>query len=240
MNNNCKTTSNYVFASLFCLLISSFFTTHATEVSGKALFYVNIQFPAEIEKVPCIRAYYCGIRITKSEYNNAAKKLTFTIPAWQQTSFNLVITEWYMPESEHAGDNTIKFLKIPSHVHYLAYQITLTRAANSHQDEHSAQTLAWDIHEIKQLPNDGQIPDDALIIVYNPDYIEKLEGGNASELPTIYIKPNILQLLGSEEKLHEYSDSLLLAALNLDSLHASLQQQVRHVDKTVIALTTIN
>lgn len=227
-----------ILASL--LLIFGAHSVFASEVSGKALVYVNIQFPT-VEKVPCMRAYYCGIRVTKSEYNNTANKITFTIPAWQQTSFNLVITEWYVPQTEMSEENTVKFLKIPEGVAYRSYTLTLVKAAHvtdPHANEHATQNLTWHIQENKGLPG-RHIPDDALIIVYNPDYIEKIEGGNASELPTIFIKPTILELLGSEEKLHEYSDSLLLAALNLDSLHASLQQQVKHVDKTVIALTSI-
>lgn len=240
--NYFKNTFNYYLMLQSLFLLTSIFHAHANELSGKALLYVNIQFPSEIEKVPCVRTYYCGIRVTKSEYNNSAKKITFSIPAWQQTSFNLVITEWYVPQTEQNDNNTVKYLKIPEGFHYKYYLLTLTQQApgniNKQEESHASQNITWQIQENKELPN-RQIPDDTLIIVYNPDYIEKLEGGNAAELPTIYIKPNILQLLGSEERLHEYSDSLLLAALNLDSLHASLQQQIKHVDKTVIALTSI-
>lgn len=54
------------------------------------------------------------------------------------------------------------------------------------------------------------------------------------------VKESLLDLVGSEDKLHELSTELLLASLNLDTIHSTLQQKSRSdfQRKTIVALTT--
>ena len=86
---------------------------------------------------------------------------------------------------------------------------------------------------------DGRIPDETIIIRYNPDYVQALEGGNNIEFPKIIIKPDILKLVGSEAKLHELSNSWFLAALNTDTIHETAPVRIRVTpqSKTVLAMT---
>ncbi len=85
----------------------------------------------------------------------------------------------------------------------------------------------WKITE-ETLPKDSRrIPDETIIIYYYPHLIESITGGSKFELPTIKMKTDLLALVGSETKLHELSDGLLLSCLDHDSLHATIQQSVR-------------
>lgn len=210
----------------------------------KALFMGTIQFPSALKKVPLVRVYCGGNRIT-SQNLDSAKQATFTVPFEERrrTTFSLLITQTIKFQPEE-GTNTIQYLKIDPEQDYKFYVLELIKTEQPKHiasddffnAEHMAKlnqshpnnqfTYEWKIIEHTLL--NGRIPDDTIIVCYNPDYIENLSGGNAVELPHIYIKDNVLNLAGSEAQLHDASAALLLSSLDTDAIHASIHQEVKH------------
>jgi hypothetical protein len=75
-----------------------------------------------------------------------------------------------------------------------------------------------------------------VIVLYKPDFVETLKGGRAFELPTIALRPDLISVVGSENKLHAFSNELLISAIDLDTVHTALAQTIK-VDnhRTLIA-----
>lgn len=226
----------------FLGLISLFpFSTFA--FGEKSLFIGNIIFPSVLEMVPSIRVYYAGRKIV-CETDDCGKKVTFSIPEHKQrTVFFMLIT----PDIEFCShENTVPFLKLKKNMPYKFFVMELIqveapkkkRKPWSNPFEKNME-YTWAIRQLElQLP-DGRIPDETIIIRYNPDYICSLEGGNNIEFPKLVIKPDILKIVGSEEKLHEFSNKWFLASLNTDTIHESPSPEIRmnpH-SKTVLAMT---
>lgn len=192
----------------------------------KKLFVGSIQFP-KLKSIPNVRIYYRGNKI-KSETDQEGKKVTFSLSENKlSTFFYLLITEQIHSETEN---NTIKYFKIQTNQKYKLFSLELI-TDNKGKSE-------WRIKE-QQIPfKTGRIPDDAIIICYNPAFVEKIVGGTEIELPKIYIKDNIVSLVGSEDKLHDKSIELLLSSLDYDALHSTIKQAVKQDIslKTVVAL----
>ena len=237
-------------------LIFSFLTIAHTNTSWsytKGLFIGSIQFPITLHHVPSMRVFCGGNKIT-CEKNDVSKRITFTIPEDKhRTQFPLIITEHVQFEVQE-DSNTIKFLKIPAKQRYKLYMLELLKVAKEDTSEtkkpargsslyastlDSSYSYEWLIHEEKDSLIDGKIPDDAIVVYFKPEYVQSLRGGNAFELPRIMIKKDIAQLAGSEEKLHDFSKSLVISSLDLNAIHANVQAQVtQEYHRTLITLVT--
>ena len=214
---------------------------------NKTLMWGAIQFPKSIAIIPDIRIYYSGQRI-KCEINHELKRITYAIPdVAHKTFFKLLITD----DLEFVSEcNVIKYLKVSEGAPYKFYQINLAPCMNhlcsleqSGESETSSQTpsLAWDIREHRNALFQGRIPDDTIIICCKSSFIDHLEGTNANALPTVKIRPDIVEFAGSEKKLHEISDELILSLLDYDTIHAAMhQEEIRPSasPKTILAITT--
>ena len=208
----------------------------------KSLFIGNIVFPSTLEMIPNIRVYYAGRKIV-CETDDYGKKVTFSIPEnKQRTFFFMLIT----PETEFCShENTVPFLMLKKNAPYKFYVMELVQIeapkkknrpwANPFEKN---MEYTWVIKQLDlQLP-DGRIPDETIIVRFNPDYVQALEGGNNIEFPKIIIRPDIIKLVGSETKLHELSNRWFLAALNTDTIHDTAPAEVRmhpH-SKTILAM----
>ncbi len=214
----------------------------------------TIQFPSDVAKVPDIRIYRGGRKIV-CETDEDSKKITLTIPREpREESFYLLVSEAVQyhqvkPEDEADIQNTISYFRVPKGQDYTLYRLSLACEEHEQNDEplqsykhlfekDAAQHFGkkkkmntpkytWKVTK-EALPTDsGRLPDDTIIVHYVPTLIESISGGSKFELPTIKMKNNLLQLVGSEKELHELSDSLLLSCLDLEPLHATIQQKVR-------------
>lgn len=197
--------------------------------ASKMLFMGTIQFPHMLESIPDVRIYCAGNKI-KCENQQESRRISFGIADERHRSvFHLLITNKINVESE---ENTVKYLKSPTS--YKLYRLQLTQKEGFGEDPQ----YCWDIREL-QLGKNKRLPDDTIIVFYNPAYVDKLKGGNAIELPTIHIKSNILDLVGSEKKLHEVSNEMLLASLDYEPIHARIKQelQTNYQQKTILAVT---
>lgn len=210
------------------------------------LFSGRIQFPESVRTLPDLRIYQGGKKISTAEIDAKSKRVFFTIPDERhQTRFTLLITESFQFKTE---DNVVHYLKLAHDQPYKFYAITLkerlisTEGINTltNQPKEPITQYYWDVKEMRLPYEDGRIPDTTIIVCCNPDYIDYLQGGSVVELPTIYIKRNILSLVGSESKLHEKSVELLLASLDYDMMHVSVKQKIKpdYQAKTILAITT--
>jgi len=196
----------------------------------KSLFVGNIQFPQLIKIVPQISLYRGGIKIN-TETDNSNKNIQFTISDDKNCkTFYILIAEEVLP---HVKNGTVHYLKVSPTQNYKLYKMHII------QEGDRKDLCKWDINECS-IKDDRRIPDDALMIIFDPECIAKIEGGNNLELPKIIIKQNILDMFdSSEEKLHEKEAELLISSLDLNIIHTKLAPEVKHDHqrKLVIAMS---
>jgi hypothetical protein len=212
-----------------------------------------MQFPNTLKKIPSLRIYYGGHKIT-GEPNNRTKQLIFSIPEiGESKKFHIVITEHVQFELAEGSSNTVKYLKIAENQPYKCCEIEQTKSDET-LSTHRPQTGEFDsarvvIPETKtsyhwkitkqRLDDNRQLPDNSIVICFSPEYIQDIVGGSKGELPRIVIKSDILELVGSEEKLHDQETELLLSVINSDALHTKITQKVKNQNtKTIIACKT--
>lgn len=210
----------------------------------KTLFMGSIQFPQTLKHTPGVRIYYHGKKLM-TEIDNDSKRILFTVPEQKQrTFFYLLVT----PEVDFVcRDNNVEHLRLKSKTNHKLYALELvaektTPAVNTNsvtigKGAPQKTNYTWAVKEIAFFDQTGRIPDDALIICYDPQYINSFEGGSAIEFPKIIIRPDAIKLAGSEEKFQNQSTRWLLAALNTDMIHETMTQQVKFSShpKTIIA-----
>jgi len=207
------------------------------QMASKVLYSGSIQFP-KMHKLPNVRIYWKGYRV-KCECNDDSKKITFIFADDNnQPSFKLLFTESLQFETEQ---NVVKYLKIQDGMPYKFYSLTLAKAdslLDEYADKNGAPKAAWRIHEYRNALHNGIIPDDTIIICLNPNYVEKVEGGDSITLPTIKIRNDVLAFAGSEEKLHQHADELFLSlVMDCDAIHTAMQQEVRPKYEQKMVLT---
>ena len=190
-----------------------------------------------------INVCHCGKTVTTQKHTTGIPKITYEIPRYNdQTKFYLLITpiapqyELKQFPQQEEGQNTIDYLKIDTQNPYLFYTLELV------QDETNAlnqqPTYHWEIVETV-LPENGQIPDTTIIIIYFPDFIKAIRGGNYLELPTIYIDNSAIDIFGSEESFEDEIIRLQLTSLDLKALHVPTKQKIQADSCRVMIMDTI-
>ena len=66
-----------------------------------------------------------------------------------------------------------------------------------------------------------------------------LNGGSKLELPAIIIKHNVIDLMGSEEKLHEASVKLQIASLDTDTIHTPTKREIKQDYQCTLIINNI-
>ncbi len=221
--------------SLLCLCIIS----QALGFGQKGIFYGTLQFPTALEMLPNVRAYYSGNKIIP-EINEASKQISFAIPeARNRNFFYLLVTTGV---EFCSTDNTVPYLRLKKGAPYKFYTLELGAVPSKSKKRKRTDSgfeASWTVKEIDLATiNNGKIPDETLIVCYHPDYVQSLEGGSMVELPKLVMRPDMIKLAGSELKLHEQSDKWFLAALNTDTIHDTVQSELRIIpqSKTVLAM----
>ena len=181
-----------------------------------------IQFPHELSTAPSIRVY-CGGRKITCQTDKESNTITFNVPRERkQNVFHILITPGVSFEMVQAG--IIGHMSVRAQQAYKLFACTLTENATTTTDPSAEQAVSWNVENVN-LPENGRVPDNAVIVYYDPECIAKPHGGNNLELPTIEIKKDVLNIVGSETKLYEISNELLLAALNNDAFHAPAKEK---------------
>lgn len=230
---------------IYCLFV--LFLASPSLVLCSALILGSIQFPFSLTKVPNIRVYYGGVKI-KTESDTDTRRLTFALPRGSnQNKFFVLITDAVgfslAREQDNSVTNTIEYLKVLRGHQYRLFELSLVQpsdsVAKSTEDnqiasaEHvPATTPMWHIQEQKILHEDQRVPDTTVIICYNPEFIDTMRAGTIHELPVLIVKPNIIDLAGGTESLvHQTSDEMLIASMDIDTIHRAINESVKQIDK---------
>jgi hypothetical protein len=208
----------------------------AHAIINPTILTVPVEYPTVLQKIPQslqnICLYYCGQRIHRDEHK-AHNKLFFSfLESRMVTHFYLLIID-SMPDLELITGNTVDYLKIDPAHRYKFYSLSLVaqESENSKKVEY-----VWAIIEIT-VPPSGQLPDNTLIMSYNPDLVDCLAGGNAIELPTIVLKKDIDT---THEAINQQSIEVALSALDFNAFHESTKKDIVYdpTTKTVRMITT--
>ena len=217
------------------LILLSFFSMQAS--SPYTVLPCTIEFPQSVEKVPQICVYQSGERFT-CEIDHEGKRACFILPADKLcTTFHLVITDGL---SFEAQDNTVQCLKINPKHSYKFYEMELIKATQKQTspDKKKQNTDHWIVTEHKLV--DGKIPDEAIIVLLNANYIQHLRADRGFELPAIVVKKNVLSIAGSEKKLQDKAIELLLTSLDYNPLHETIKAHTKQdKQKVIIAMTNM-
>ncbi len=223
--------------TFLALLILTYLTSH-TNPPATPLILGTFQFPQTIMSVPVPRIYHMGKTIP-CEVHEGTKKVTFDLPKQKDTHrFSLVITEsirYELKKNDFLDQQTVDYIYIPAGKPYKYYELKLTHVKKENED---SKKLGWKIKEKQLAFNTHRIPDEAIVVLYSPEYIEGLSGGTGLELPIIAIKSDVVDLAGSAENLYESSIKLQLASLNSDTIHLPLKHVIKQLgQRTLIAPT---
>ena len=168
--------------------------------------------------------------------------------------WHCIVSQFHILIVEHiefvTENNVVLYLKVPAIAPYRLYNVQRTKTDINNQEKvtdcPSAQ-YRW-VTEETQLLGTGRIPDNTIIICSNPAHIAEISGdlagsdkATAYDLPRIIIRPDLLQMVGSEEKLHDHADMLRLAAIDSDTIHSwcqNMHSTANKKAKTIVALTT--
>lgn len=209
-------------------LLAPLSTLHAQ--TNSTLLLGSLQFPSTVTTLEPISMYCAGKKVPCEVRHQS---LAYTLSADRRnTTFFLLITPSI--KYEMAG-NTIKYLKVDQQEPYAFYMLRFVTST----DKDGKPSYAWKVIEHELLFEDGRVPDNTLIMCYNPEFIDRIEGGSAMTLPTIFIKSDIVDVVGSQQNLHDASIEMLLSSLDYDAIHAKIENEVTYKNKLckVIAAT---
>lgn len=214
-----------------CIILGGTVTAYARST----VLPCTVEFPKTIKKVPELCIYHCGERFV-GEVDTTGRRSCFNIPVEKGCShFTLLITQELQFETEH---NTVHYLKIDPQQPYKLYTMDLVRAPRRRAIGASSTPAQQDPDQWTIRPGrlavEGRIPDDAIIVLLNPMFIDRVEGGDGISLPTIHIKENLLTLAGSEQELHNQAIELVLASLDYKPIHANTAVAVRQEGERII------
>jgi len=207
-----------------------------TQFLDQTVIMGSIQFPTAITEVPHVRIYYAGNKI-RSEIDHYLRRAIFSLPTNRTCkTFYLVICEHIQPHTQE--ENLVRYLKIKPNTPYKMYRLDLIQVPSKDPKRPHAYEREWQIREVR-VATDGRIPDYAIIVCYNPDFIGELEVSSHLELPVIKIRPDILTIVGSQEAFQLVSLQALLSSLENDLIHAWATSDVKqNYQKTIIAMIT--
>lgn len=202
---------------ILCILTSS--------INGYNLMLGTIQFPKTLETIPNLRIYHSG-KIISGKVDSSNKTVSFSIPKYSssQIRYSLIITESIEFASPKPGvrsdgpGNIIEYIKVPDGNDYKLYTLLLVPRFSDEPGTQSKPSYNWRILQDRTRLN-NKIPDDAIIVLLDPNWIENVQGENAIELPTIKIRSDVVELSGSAQNFYDKSTQLLLAAIDSDTMH---------------------
>jgi hypothetical protein len=203
-------------------------------LEARTLMIGTIKLPHALASLPTAPRIYHNGKIIKCAPTRENDAFAFQIPRMdQQFRFNIVITESIEFEINDAKikdsqQNTISYLKIPDGQKYKMYTLLLVpQFSNSGPLKATTLQYQWKIRPDSLMGHTRQIPDDALIICYDPAWVDSLVGENSFDLPTIKLRDDIVS--NKSFKFHEKSSTILLNAMNSDTWHeASSLDPMKH------------
>ncbi len=139
--------------------------------------------------------------------------------------------------------NTIRSLVMAPSTPYKCYKISHTQ--NPSLRFGSQKPLLWNIESAKlsKKSNGGLIiPDNTIIVLANPNYIEKLETDTWKSLNNTYRLPKIVIKEGiSEFASNDMADKALLASLDMNAFHRKpdvIKEIKAHQPSVIVSMVT--
>lgn len=213
------------------LVVSLIFSVCSMHAMVAPLFMGKIKFPYSVAVGMPVPIFYDG-RSIKGEVHESQHQITFDVP-WSrgQQSVYLLVTE-KNPEKvfkplldAKSLHNTIDYLKISRGQSYKLYKLILVMGA---------QGVTWHA-QAAELPDSGQIPDQTIIILYFPELVDAVEGGNSLELPSVILRDDMLSLVASEQDLAEQLVKVQLSAIDISTIHTPIKQVVQqNATRTIV------
>ena len=208
---------NIIFFSLLCLFFGENSVTAQFE---QKLLVGSVQFPKNIESMEDICIYHGGKKIT-TEVDREGRRISFSLSEKKHRAmFYLLVIDCNHMDLQATETNTVQYLKTRSDAPYKFYILELVDAVDKNEKSY------WRVKQT-YLPDSGRIPDDAIIVCYNPDFVEKISGGSELEFPKICIREDILSVTGSDSLLHDQTVQALLSSIDYNSLHSTIKHQVK-------------
>ena len=170
-------------------------------------YIIKVDTPSHITSAAGLALYYKGYKVDLNE-------LWAILPEYESPlTFSLIITQ-EIPNCKSHG-NTIRCLKLKDDQKFLWFNLTLSLC-----DTDKEQKYSWTIEKKNQEEVPSRIPENGIVVLINPDYIDNLVSEPAItntatiQLPAIKIKSTI-----SNDELHESLIASMMAALDLDTIH---------------------
>lgn len=221
--------------TFFLFVTATSIATKTSTATASRLVLGAIQFPESVVTIPTVRIYYGGRQIVPT-IEDETKQLIFSIPKGtnQNSLYVLISTDVTfssLKNKRHAAlSNPVGYLKLAPGKPYRLFELTLTQQTPSEnsadkktaeaQKDESSGVSAWTVREATLTSEDLRLPDMTITVCYPPAFVESIEPqADAFSLPTIMVKNNVIELAGSTEKFAELSNNLLLATLDLDTIH---------------------
>lgn len=189
-----------------------------------------IQLPNTIKKTPVFCGYY------KGEPLEFEQNFCIIHEAFLSNHFSLFITSPENSPQPKSDGNNVKYLERIKSKPYKLYNFNRTE---------NDDTYSWHVEEEKDLMP-LRIPDDAIILLINPEYIESITENNELSqektvgltklitLPKVVLKHTLQQ-----EELAKASDTALLASLDLRAIHRKQEKTIKTASSgSVISMRT--
>lgn len=229
-------------------LILLIFSIGSTSLYSQSLLMGTIQFTKSASLDP-IRIYYGGKIISTNAYETGIPKITYEITKNnEQNIFYLLITQTPLKhqlknclnDDDDSTQNTIEYLKVHPETPYKLYELALTLDTLSETTEQqiSPESYHWNIKEVS-LSKTGQLPDATIIINYFATFVKMIKGGNAIELPTIFVDNSLIDQFGTQENFEDALIKLQLTSLDTDMLHAPIRRKMKNDKHRILIMDTI-
>lgn len=213
------------------LLVSLFFIALTTNLQAKSLeIEGTIRFPLSITSHGA-SILHGGTLVRVHVEDN---QLTFSIKSGrpQQTFYLLVVNPQHIEycfkslPDQQSQQYTVSHRTVVANKPYKFFKMSLvpeqlgaTNSLMMKKPEHIVHN--WVIQQVA-LEEGQPIPDDTIILLYNPEYVKNIKSEGSYKLPTILIDKDIVEKVGSIDALHEQEVKYLLASLDAAVLHAPM------------------
>lgn len=220
--------------SLFACITLSYAALASANTTRNAYSYIlKLRLARTVKLNEPIYAFYKGKPLELGT-NCAIISESSKVPA-----FSIIIT----PEVTHEAEgNNVRYLRRKEEMPFTWYDLTLRTHL---QDEDLEKTSSWDIKKLEADEAPLQIPEHAIVVYYNPEFIEKLDTTTATDtcknidsaishvipLPTIVMRSDI-----DEEELNFACVEALLASPELRTIHKKTSVATKHEQRTIITL----
>lgn len=206
----------------------------------------DIVFNTEIDPDLCL--YYKGNKLQLDmHYDKKSKRLGDIISKKELLKIvPYTLTEAKATQQFHilicsqprlaSDSNTVMYLHVPNNVDYKFYSLS---AARKYNEDGDVIGCTWTIEE-EHLMQDGIVPDNTIVFLFNANYIEGLEAkswpvnSNIRLIPSIVMKKTI-----QREDIAQAIVEARMLAIDFDTVHRhNIQNATKIEKKTVVTIKT--